>query len=493
MVLASFALKTDITLPDLMTLYGQPLIHYEFEGEDIFVISDLHLGAGRRDDGNYTGNENFFADQSFARFIGRLTVKDSGNKKLLVINGDLVDFLRITDIPETKEAIEKWQQLLQSVGINKSLDELKNSISSKERKYGLKTNDYKSIWKLYVCAQGHSLFFASLGQWLSLGHQLVITKGNHDLEWFWPTVRDYMALLLAEKVTIALNLKSNVLNDIVRPNLLFVDDKIIINNKLYIEHGHRYEHFTAVDGPPVLKDQNELNLPFGSFFNRYLINRVELAYPYIEDVRPRENILPVLIRERFPLAVKILFNYVPFSLMVIPKRQYAFAFRYLLHFILFIVLPIALVVVAFLYFNPVKIDFSTPKGILGMLFPTIENVAFLILSYFIGRLFAMLKLSSPYSLYNNAERAMDNYPETTIATFGHTHNPEQKASPTRRYFNTGTWIPVVETDAADVRLDRTYTFLWLTRNRQGDFEETNLMRWNDDAERADALILMDRS
>ena len=486
-------METDSQIHNPLASYNQPLIQYQFDGDDIFVISDLHMGAGLQTDGNYTGNENFFADQSFSRFIEQLTAKAAGNKKLLVINGDLVDFLRITDIPLTVEAIGQWEQLLHAIGISKSTDELKNSISSKERKYGLKTDDYKSVWKLYVCAQGHPLFFASLAKWLSQGHKLIITKGNHDLEWYWPAVRNYMTLLLAEKIT-ALSLRplEDVLDEIVQPNLLFVDDKIIINKKLYIEHGHRYEHFTAVDGPPVLKNQTELNLPFGSFFNRYLINRVELAYPYIDDVRPSENILPVLLRERFPLAIKLLFNYVPFVLLVIPKRQYAYAFRYLFHFLWLIVLPIALMVAAFFIFNPVTINFSTPTGILGMLFSALENIATLILSYFLGRLFAMLKLSSPDSLYPNAQRAMEDHPETMIATFGHTHDPEQKSSHTKRYYNTGTWIPVVESDAADVRLDKTYTFLWLTRDRNGDFGKTDLFRWNDDAERVDALILMDR-
>jgi len=478
---------------NLSALYGQSLVEYQFDGDAIFVISDLHMGGGLQPDGNYTGCENFFADHAFARFMNRLAAHP-GNQKLLVINGDLIDFLRISDIPETPEAILQWQQFLNAVGINKSTDELSKSISPKERKYGLKTDDYKSVWKLRVCVQGHPLFFASLAHWLLAGHRLVITKGNHDLEWYWPAVRACMKQVLAEKMaTISSGSTESILQDLVRPNLLFVDDRLIINGKLYIEHGHRYEHFTSVDGPPVLENQTELNLPFGSFFNRYLINRIELAYPYIDNVRPRTNILPVLIRERFPLALKIVLNYVPFALLVIPKRQYAYALRYLFHFLWLIGLPVALVVAAFVI-HPVKINFCTSTGVLGMLFTTLENLALLALSYFLGRLFAMLKLSSPDSLYQNAEQAMVTNPNVSIVTFGHTHNPEQRiSSKGRRYYNTGTWIPVFETSAADIRPDRTYTFLWLTKDAQNIFSTANLVRWNDDAERTEALILMDRS
>lgn len=473
--------------------YGRSLVEYQFDGEDIFVISDLHMGAGRQHNGNYNGCENFFADNSFARFVRRLMADNSNAKKLLIINGDLVDFLRITDVPRSAEDLKQWHQILQKVGINKSTVELHDSILDKEIKYGFKTDDFKSVWKLHICARGHPKFFASLGHWLSEGNKLIITKGNHDLEWFWPAVREYMELLVAERIAAVSHFSNeSALAGLVKPNLLFVDDKLIINKMFYIEHGHRYERFTKVDGPPVLKNETELNLPFGSFFNRYLINRVELAYPYIDNVRPRGNILSVLIRERFPLAVKLLFNYVPFALKVIPKRQYDFAFRYLFQFLWMIVLPVLVMIGAFWYLNPVTINFSTPNGILCMIFNTLKNSAFLILSYFSSRLFAMLKLSSPDSLYKNAEQVMVDHPEIMIVTFGHTHNPEQKETSTlKRYYNTGTWIPVFQTSAADVRLDRTYTFLWLGKNPDNTYKPASLIRWNDDAERTDELFLMD--
>src|SRR2546427_1927017 len=50
---------------------------------------------------------------------------------------------------------------------------------------------------------------------------------------------------------------------------------------------------------PVLKGGLELNLPFGSFFNRYLLNRIELVFPYLDNVRPRQNLLPMLFEKDF--------------------------------------------------------------------------------------------------------------------------------------------------------------------------------------------------
>jgi UDP-2,3-diacylglucosamine pyrophosphatase LpxH len=474
--------------------FNQSLVEYSFDGTDIYVISDLHLGSGFDANMNYTGNENFFADMSFRRFLAHTSGQRHGLPMLLVINGDLVDFLRIADIPERQADFEQWSAILGQIGIDKTLSELRDSIVKKERTFGLKTDDYKSVWKLYLCMEGHKPVFESLANWLLQGNKLIITKGNHDLEWYWKPVRDYLRLWLAESIAEKTGGSSrDALVNSVFPNLLFVDDKLIIDGKIYIEHGHRYENFTKVYGPPVLKNQTELNLPFGSFFNRYLINRVELAYPYVDNVRPSENILSVLIQERFPLAIKILFYYVPFTLLIIPKRQYKYALRYLFRFLLLIVLPIAVTVAAFLIFNKVTWP-STPTGIVATILKTLENLAFLILSYFLGRLFSMLQLSSPASLFKNAQAALEKHPGVEVATFGHTHDPEQKddGRKTKRYYNTGTWIPVFETDAADIRPDKTYTFLRLLRDGNKAIADTCLMRWNDDAGRVDEMILMDR-
>jgi len=131
--------------------YGEKMIAYPFEGKDIFVISDLHIAAGLNKNSNYTGNENFFADHSFQRFIDRLIEDYAGKTTLLVINGDLVDFLRISEIPETEADFLGWNNVLGKIGIHKTVGELRGSIIDKERKYGLKTDDYKSVWSMYLC------------------------------------------------------------------------------------------------------------------------------------------------------------------------------------------------------------------------------------------------------------------------------------------------------------------------------------------------------
>jgi len=485
--------------------YGGKLVEISSGGKEIFIISDLHLAAGLNGNGNYDGTENFFADSSFVRFLDHLEKKLSqGKKGLLVINGDLVDFLRIRNIPTTLHDFEIWKQMLDALGISIPMDQLKSSISPKEVKYGLRTDDFKSVWKLYICASGHPLFFKRLALWLQQGNELIITKGNHDLEWYWKPVRCYLRYLLAQRIASGENGHvEEVLTKVVNPQTHFIDDSLVIDGKIYIEHGHRYENFTCVDGPPVLKGDSQLNLPFGSFFNRYLINRIELAYPHIDEVRPRQNVLALLLRERFPLALQLLFSYIPFTIKIIPKKQYGYALRYLFQFLLIVVIP--LVITAFALYKGFpgilksggSLGADSSPGVWQSVLSELKNLLFLGLSYLLGRLVAMLQLSAPSTLYPNASRIFSDNPQIQLVTFGHTHDPEQVSEGAirgkgRRYCNTGTWIPVFEMDAADVRMDRTYTFLHLQSDDDGNVKPCDLFRWNDDALREDPLVMIDK-
>lgn len=458
--------------------YGTSEVVLYSEGRDIVVISDLHLASGTNTSGNFYGTENFFADNAFERFMQH--IGGQPKQTVLIINGDFIDFLRITDYPKSDHELENWQEILQAVGIDKSLQQLKESLGKKEREYGLKTNDYKSIWKLYKCANGHHKIFQQLAVWLIKGNTLIITKGNHDLEWYWPSVRKYFSHLMQK------------LGGSTTPSslpLYFVDDTLIIDNKIYVRHGHTYENDTEVKGEPTINAE-ELNLPFGSFFNRYLINRLELAYPFLDNVRPQQKILPILIRERFPLAIKVLLHYVPFTLLIIPKKLWCHVFKYLFNIVIVLVLPLA--ITAYAIWKDVDFSKLGNGGFVGQqLLALGKNFGFLFLSYIFGRLLAMARLSSLPTFIPIAKEIFQNRSFIEIVTFGHSHNPEQYAENEKFYFNTGTWMPVYDLSIADVRMEKTYTYL-LIQQDEGGIVRRQLLRWNDDALRADLMVLCEK-
>ena len=476
--------------------YGDSRIDISSDGAEIIVISDLHMGPGKSYDGCYSATENFFADAAFCRFIDRLLERPSAPPAILVINGDMVDFLRTTGFPRTRQQLSAWKELLEKVGISMTVEGLHASISKKERKFGLGTEDYKSIWKLDRIVRGHQDFYNALAKWLAHGHRLVVVKGNHDLEWYWRAVRNFLRLVLAEKIVGEQGQAEDdqlyrALVHNVCPRLLFIDDSLVIDKIFYIEHGHRYDKYTWVLGGPLLADKTQLNIPFGSFFNRYLLNRVELAFPYTDNVRPSTNLLPLLIRERFFVAMKLLFHHLPFMLRIIPKRYYRYIFGKVAVLALAVALPLLLATMFFLSAFPQFHDIVNwlPHAINGPGSSFVKAFLSLAGSYFLSRFVAHFQLSEPSTLKNDARLIMVDHPEYQFVTMGHTHNPDQFRQRNQYFFNTGTWIPIIEISTAEVREDKTYILLYLRRTASGDLQPTWLQRWDDEAGRMEDLII----
>ena len=139
----------------------------------LYIASDLHLAEGldprtRR----YARLEGFFYDEEFASFLAKCTADAGSEPAVLILNGDVFDFLSCLHLPSPPER-----------------KELGFGVSGYERKYGLASSEQKAVWKLEQILRGHPGFFTALVRWMAAGHRLVLIRGNHDLELFWPAVR----------------------------------------------------------------------------------------------------------------------------------------------------------------------------------------------------------------------------------------------------------------------------------------------------------------
>ena len=497
------------TIPESDESTVAHIVDWTCTGEqEILIVSDMHLASGRIGDGNYSGTENFFADGAFARFLGvqHEGLRERGRRGILIINGDFVDLLRVVRIPSSDADIREWKAILDAIGMvnhasGKAFheEELRDSVSDRERKFGMKTNDYKSVWKLACVAAGHTVLFDSLASWVGNGHELVIVKGNHDLEWIWQPIRDYFRLMIAERLNG--NAPEQALRDILG-KVRFVDDALLINKHLYIEHGQRFDRWTRVLGPPLLGKfgDRELNIPMGSFMNRYVLNRLEETYPFIDNVRPQQDVLPMVMREHLPMGLRIMFKSVPVMLGLIRKRY----FRYMFHRVIPFLLGLApLIVLVILYFQKLQGFLSDVTGTFSGV-PMFNTIASTLLApvagYFWMKFVAWFQLDEPGSLAEDAHRRGTAHPAYRCIVLGHTHNPEQSIFRLQcgdcSYFNTGTWIPVIETSTADLREDKTYAFLHLAPrvapSGEVEFAAQRLQRWNDDAMRCEDLVLLTR-
>lgn len=133
----------------------------KFKGQALSAthrISDYHLGAGARL-ANGTPNllEDFKGDEDYAKMLRKFVARFGPETKLtLEWGGDMVDFNAIPyhgncgSVPTVEAALAK----------------------------------------LEACFQGHSAFWAATRLFLAdERHALVITIGNHDLEFSWPEVQ----------------------------------------------------------------------------------------------------------------------------------------------------------------------------------------------------------------------------------------------------------------------------------------------------------------
>jgi UDP-2,3-diacylglucosamine pyrophosphatase LpxH len=447
--------------------YGNSKIFLSCEGKDVFIVSDLHLTVEL----DYPHRTNYAADKpeddlSFIKFLDYIRSNTTPGKGMLIINGDFIDFLRIIAIPESEDDFYQWQSILKKIGIEKKLSFLKSSISKREIRYGLNTNDYKSVWKLNLVVQKHQSIFFALTQWLGEGNSLIIIKGNHDLEFYWPAVRNFLRLYFAESLSLQ---KVKELEDVLLEEVLskvhFIDDTLILDNKYYIEHGHKYDKLCHCIGGPVLKNKEELNIPFGSFFNRYLFNHIEIAHPPFKHVREKKNILPLLIEKRFFVGIKALLQHIPVLFLIIPMRYYRYLFGRVLLIGLTIFLPVLYLIDKFWNIvEPVSMKLDSieqPKLAFSKYFKipganTIENMIFSFLSFAISSSSAYMNLEEHSRLDQFARKKLAENTQLKFVTFGHTHHASSFEENGRSFYNTGAWFPVPEEDKSNAQNNFTY-------------------------------------
>jgi len=453
--------------------------HYD----KVFVVSDLHLGEGQdRWTKTYTLRENFLADAAF----GQLLTQEDPWSSLLILNGDTFDCLRVTDVPRSDDDFAKWAMLLESVDL---AVQLKRPIPDEEVKFGMRTDDYKSIWKLDRIIAGHSRWWQTLVLWVGNGGHLIFVKGNHDLELHWEFVRRFLRLSLVDPTR-------NVSVNSVSTQVAFAESGLTIGN-IYVEHGHQYEHMTMVDGSDTLpgNKSSQLRLPLGSFINRYFINRLESLAPFIDNIKPVHKALMSLVRQR-PIAL---------------GRIYTGGYRFLLRILTvltkprgivalglwsaLLVPPLAVVVIIMWFtwpaFQRQLIEWlpSLRSGTVrvagsvgGITFPALVPYVIAVGSEFL-RMFGWVKDRD--KLEEAAVRLLaQTWPQGDYVVMGHTHRQTVRRVRTEPhdgyYINTGTWIGLWPLDRIDLSGKFIYSFARFSRTLNGVFLHEALV-WDDEA------------
>jgi hypothetical protein len=307
------------------------------------IVSDFHVGEGRcPETGLFYCSEDFFHDFPFAQFlayhaacqVSELMAGEPGIDRphlkkpwKLVINGDLFDFMEVS-APASGDT--SW------------VDPNHTTLSANEKRFGLGTRSQETIWKLKRIADGHALLFEAMAWFLGHpGYELVLLRGNHDVELYWPEVRQEFLGQLAiaydrwqssigggclETSPLVLHpdmlpeLSASVLDSVVSFPPTFVYEKDL----LYIEHGGQHDHttfFPDFEDPRLPEPKSDrIQLPSGSLFVRYWFNRAERIHPFAENIKPVSHYPLWLITKLPPRAERILLYLVQGCLWVQIKR-----------------------------------------------------------------------------------------------------------------------------------------------------------------------------
>lgn len=452
----------------------------------VVVASDFHLGEGWNPvTTTCISTENFLADETFGAWLKHYAPQ--AHETLLILNGDILDVLRVTKVPRASEDFERWSQRLAGLGREIDPADLAAAVDGDECTYGLKTDDYKTVWKLMVTVDGHWRFFDALAAWVQGRGRVLFTTGNHDVELHWQLVRDWIRSELARRGA-----------DAVDERVAFADSGVAVGD-VWVEHGHMYDAMTKVDGGPTLPpDHTQINLPLGSFINRYFINQVEALDPFIDNVKPVQSSLLRLARQR---PLKILSTYAggwKFVRKAIAKRRMNRS-----------VLTIGLLLAAPLFAPLLLLAIpGVRETVLGWL--PIGEAGRFIATALLGLVFAG---ALPYLLgvigdLRGRRPATDHHVRAATerarrqrersgrnlryVCMGHTHVTAVKqldAPGHPLYINTGTWIALWPRDRPDLLGRTVFSYALFERDQDGGYEGRTL-EWDPHAERPQPATIL---
>lgn len=207
-----------------------------------YVISDLHLGLGRKDDGNWYEVEDFRFADTFQSFLDKIS--PNGRPAVdLIIAGDFIDF---------------WQIVLP--------DAVKEQGATEE----------ESLRKLEMVLRdrAHRATISALARFVERGNRLVLVPGNHDADLNWPAVQ---RRLLDEFGAAA------------RPRII-LSSGCYRAPGLHVEHGHQADYanrFANADAPFVTTEGGRrLETNWGSVFVASFYNQLERKLPFIDNLHP---------------------------------------------------------------------------------------------------------------------------------------------------------------------------------------------------------------
>jgi UDP-2,3-diacylglucosamine pyrophosphatase LpxH len=214
---------------------------------NLLVLSDVHLGSdlvhgARPDAPRYDGTGDLRDHELAALFDWYREHLHGGRKWKLVIAGDFVDFVGMS-VPAP------------SVKLSTPLD-------ADDIALGLGGAEDYTIYKLRCVARRHRSVFESLARFIEAGNTVVLVRGNHDVDFHWPTVQDEFVRQLATHARIE------------RGRVEFSPWFYYEEGRVFVEHGHQYDRYCSYDNvlnPLSPRDPRRSSRSLSDVLLRYVV------------------------------------------------------------------------------------------------------------------------------------------------------------------------------------------------------------------------------
>ena len=221
------------------------------------VVSDVHLSQAHPEDPadpmwmRYR-RADLHPDADFAALVDHLLATRGADPIELVFNGDVLDF----DAPWVKDG-------------HSSFDEFPL------------TEDGCAEQTARILAD-HPVWFAAAARVLTDGHpesRVLFTSGNHDLELYWPKVRD---VIRAELVRLS---AGRLTPEEAARRIRFRAWFHVTEDGIYLEHGSQYDFLNNVRNPmlPLTSDRQRIHPVLGKLAFKRTGSRMGYFNPYYEE------------------------------------------------------------------------------------------------------------------------------------------------------------------------------------------------------------------
>jgi UDP-2,3-diacylglucosamine pyrophosphatase LpxH len=463
------------------------------------ILSDLHINIGiPQPMGRWPLVEDFFFDAEFESLLRKLRTEAQGDgspsfRWTLIINGDFAEFLQILDWPgdpvSRRGGKIEWNLENYEFGPGGWAEAPWKTVPGfqKEIRDGLASGEDESAWKLKRVYDGHRVVFKAIADFVAAGHSVVMIKGNHDVEFYWPGVKEQFIRLLCHSIDYPYTKCQAQLGEWRNQDFrgacqIFANGGTIEFAELsyedelvYVEHGNQYEpansfaHFDEPINRVLRAGQTYLEMPFGSILVRYFLNGIESHFQDADNIKPTATAIKRIFKRSYFHALRVL---IPNLGRFLDALTFPPAWINLWKILNPAYFTYAIVLVGLLVIYPFSralAFFSSQtcadpvawwqfiKEIYGF-WTTIGGLAAILLTFF-GSF-----ILSDEPLYLR-KAACDVWKQLTkgqrFIIFGHTHDPDywQLGDTNVWYFNTGTWTKVFSEAEALTRPERQLAYL----------------------------------